>query len=262
MVYHQDSVNVNMFSGPYPTLRFKRIVSTIVMDARRFFTQKPSSEASMSQKTKKPINTKYNQKIVIKKHMSMDYDVGQPDFLSDYLRQKRLKAQNKLGKKPRPSDPRDSDSLKAPRKSPTSEWLSTAPSTPMVVPKECSFSGQANDPGYYQRPLGPPRKHTAEARKKAEVVLTTSVPMLAHHVTSDMMEMIEKSPLVTRGKDVIVLRSDRFRTKVHNRRECYILLARFLRNVASEIVYREERIAAEDEKRHKLEEGNSGNSSE
>ena len=86
--------------------------------------------------------------------------------------------------------------------------------------------------------------------------------MLAHHVTSDMMEMIKKSPLVKRGKNEIVLRSDRLKTKPSNRRECYVLLSRFLRNVASEIVYREERIAAEDEKRHTPEEGNSENSSE
>ena len=267
---------MNLLSGPCRILRFKRTTSTTVMDATRFFPQKVLSRVLTSQNTKR----------AFKKHRTGSDDDRRMRLNDQNCREEVPRWKIRLEKKTKferhkeariserhqeapQSDPPISDSHQATgpillqARSPTYQWLSRLPATPIVLPdgvSECSIPDEGNEPGDLKAPVRQLRKHTKEERKKVEVILTTSVPKLAHFVPSDMMEMIKKSPLIPRGKDVLVLRSDNLRTRSRNLKECYKLLTRFLRNVASEIIYREERIAADDEKRHKSEEESLGDS--
>ena len=250
-----------MPSGSYPILRFRRIVSTTAMDARRFFSQRSPSRALVSQDTKPTLKSYRTLADNDQRTEHENQDRSEKGHRRVKIRKMNTKSRNGAW----PSGPLDSDSLQAQVGSSASQWLSKFPYTPIAVPlgiSSCSMPSSISGPGDSKAPLGPLKKgplkkHTEEDRQKVEVVLTTPVPILAHYVPSDMIEMIKKSPFVMPGKDEIVLRSDRFRTTGLNRRECYKFLTRLLRNVASAIVYREERIAA-DKKRHTREEDSSG----
>ena len=148
----------------------------------------------------------------------------------------------------------------------TQEWLSHFKFDGTVIPKRFSwfdFPGDDETCGKhlsqieadevkdtlrtgYLSPRGPSRKRTQEDKRRVEVVLTTPIPPLAEYVSPDMMDMIRKSPLIDRNENIVVFRSHRHSTRGQNLLECYRTLSRFVRNIASEIVYREQRNAADE----------------
>lgn len=129
----------------------------------------------------------------------------------------------------------------------TQEWLSKFSFDGTVVPRRLSHyefpAGKMDD---CKRPPGPPRKMTKEGKRRAEAVLTTPISALTEFVSPKMIEMIKESPLITRGENVVVFRSHQYPTQKKNLVDCFRLLSRFIKNVASEIVYREQLIAAEE----------------
>ena len=254
-----------MSSGALGISRFKRVFAMTMMGAWRLFPQRSSSRALMVQNTK-----------LVERRMALEDRMKEAIRLKEHLHKKNkrkdLDKKMKRTKKSRQSRPQNPDSSQAseqtpsPAKSPTSEWISKYNSLPILVPKQisdCSIQPTPSEPQGGRKP--PPvslRKRPEEERQAVEVVLTTPIPLLALFVTPEMMKMIKKSPFVPVGEDVVVLQSDKKRLWVQNQRECYMMLTRLLRNVASEIVYREERMAADNEMRHMREEKSMEDSSE
>ena len=133
----------------------------------------------------------------------------------------------------------------------TQLWLSRMVYGGLVIPRYLSrLDFPARDVSGFTPPPGLQRKRTEKDRRRVEAVLTTSITSLAEWISPEMMNMIEKSPFTTRDKygSVLVFRSHRLWTRGENLQECYRILQRFLRNVASEIVYREQRIEADEMK--------------
>ena len=141
--------------------------------------------------------------------------------------------------------------------SPTFEWQSRFAFDGTVVPKQLSSLHYPAGAVAGHTPKAPRKRRTVEEKQKVKAVLTTPIPPLAEYLTPQMMDMIKQSPYVKSssvkdGEDVVVLQSDEHRTRGQNELECYKLLSRLLRNIASEIVYREQRIVA-DEKMYREE---------
>ena len=129
----------------------------------------------------------------------------------------------------------------------TQDWLSRFSHDGTVVPRR--LSAYEFPTGYSPRPRRPTgllTKRTKDDKRRSEAVLTTPFSELTEYVSPEMMEMIKESPLITRGENAIVFRSHMYSSQKMNLLECFRLLSRFIRNVASEIVYREQRIAAEE----------------
>ena len=142
----------------------------------------------------------------------------------------------------------------------TQKWLSYFSFEGTVVPRHLSYY-EFDVPGNeslsvirdnevkeslrtgYMTPRAPTRNRTKEEMRQEEAVLSTPTAPLADYVSPDMMNMIKKSPFINADREV-VFRSDYRQTRRQNLLECYRLLSRFLRNVANEIVYREQRTAA------------------
>ena len=129
----------------------------------------------------------------------------------------------------------------------TQIWLSRFVQGGRMVPKRLSRPDfPARDVSGLTNPPGPKRKHTEAERRRVEAVLTIPIPPLAEWVSPEMMNLIRRSPFKKQDEDAIVIRSDRLRTRGKNLLQCYLLQNRFLRNVASEIVYRERRVEADE----------------
>ena len=209
-----------------------------MVDARRLFPQNTSFRASTSQRKKQTFRKIHE--------AGSDVDVEWAAAARNW--------KNRLEK--RTKRPKDAQQKLLKAKSPTQQWIYRFPSVPILLPKRLS---EFNIPEEVVKEPQERRKHrmvplderSEEERQSVEAVLTTPIPILCHYVTHDMMELIKNSPFIQPGEDVLVIHSDRMRTREHNERECYILLSRLLRNVASQIVYKEERMAASaDEKPH------------
>lgn len=129
----------------------------------------------------------------------------------------------------------------------TQEWLSKFSFDGTVVPRRLShYEFPAGKIADCERPPGPPRRRTDEDKRRTEAVLTTPISALNEWVSPEMLEMIKESPLITRGENTVVFRSHQYPTQKKNLLDCFRLLSRFIKNVASEIVYREQLIAAEE----------------
>lgn len=139
-----------------------------------------------------------------------------------------------------------------PGQSRTSEWLSRFRSDGTVVPKRLSEAkfpaGHVAEP----TPQIPRQRRTNEDKANVEAVLITPVPSLGQYLSAEMIDMIRTSPFYHPDGDVVVVRTHANRTRGQNVLGCYKFLTLLIRNVANEIVYREQRIAA-DEKMYKEE---------
>lgn len=82
-------------------------------------------------------------------------------------------------------------------------------------------------------------KRTQEDRERLEAVLELELSPVAKYVSSEMMDGIKESPYFVDEKNAVVLRCLQHQTQGANKRQCIINLSKFIRNVANEIVYRE-----------------------
>ena len=140
-----------------------------------------------------------------------------------------------------------------PDESLTQKWLRGFTFDGTVIPNHLSlYEFPGGDVAGNISTRGPQRKRTEEDKRRVEVVLKTPIPALAEYVSPEMMKMIKQSPYKARDENVTIFRSHRHQRRRQNLQECYRILSRFIRNVASEIVYREKRIAA-DEKMYREE---------
>ena len=132
-------------------------------------------------------------------------------------------------------------------------WLSHFAFNGTVIPKHFSQpqfpAGVAS--GHFTPP-SPRKRRTEEDKRRVEAMLRTPIAPLAEYITPEMMDMLKKSPFNQHGEDVLVFRSHWHRTRGQNLVQCFNHLSRLVRNVASEIVYREQRVAA-DEKMYRKE---------
>ena len=105
----------------------------------------------------------------------------------------------------------------------------------------------AGDVAGYKAPRGGLwYERTEEDRRNVETVLTTSIRIMAAYVTPKMIDTIKKSPYFKRDENEVVFSSHRHRTRGRNVQYCYKILSRFTGNIFSEIVYRRQRIAADE----------------
>ena len=86
---------------------------------------------------------------------------------------------------------------------------------------------------------GPTPKRTQEHRKRMEVVLELAMSPVAKYLSPEMMDSIKKSPYYVHEKDMVVFQCHQHQTQGANKRQCYVNLNTWVRNVAKEIVYRE-----------------------
>ena len=128
----------------------------------------------------------------------------------------------------------------------TSEWLSRFVSQGTVVPRNLSEAkfpaGHVAEP----TPQIPRKRRTNEDKANVEAVLITPVPSLGQYLSAEMIDMIRTSPFYYPDGDVVVVRTHKHRTRGQNKLGCYKFLTVLIRNVANEIVYREQRLAAEE----------------
>ena len=221
-------------------LHSKRLGSTTILIAWRFFFQRQSSR-TLTQ----------NEKPFFRKHLAQQSIDDRLESRFRLFRRKRRWAttdQDRLSRHLRFNSIREPVSQATPPAgSRTQTWLSTFSFDGTVIPKHLS---QAEFPaGDVTGPTSPSRllrMRTDEDKRRVEAVLTTPISSLATYISPEMMDMIKKSPFIKHGEDVVVFRSHLHRTRGQNRLECYRILSRFLRNVASEIVYRKQRIAADE----------------
>lgn len=163
------------------------------------------------------------------------------------IMQKLLRQQTEpLSPRLRSNSVREPGNASTQNQSRTSQWLSLFMSDGTVVPKQVSRveypAGDVANP----TPPVPRQRRTNEDRAKVEAVLITSIPSLGNYLSAEMIDMLRTSPFTDPGQDVILLRSHAHRTRGQNALGCFKLLTLLIRNVAHEIVYREQRIAAEE----------------
>ena len=128
----------------------------------------------------------------------------------------------------------------------TSEWLSLFASEGTVVPKRLSrIEFPAGDVAIPTPPV-PRKRRTNQEKANVEAVLITPIPLMRDYLSAEMIDTIRTSPFCDPGLDVVTLRSQAHRTRGQNVLECFNLLTKLIRNVANEIVYREQRIVAEE----------------
>ena len=225
----------------------KRLGSTTILDAWRLFSRGQSARTL----TKDTKDTKaLARKPLFRKH------VVQPHFDERIKTEKRERVEARFQRwwAERRAKVRLSPPLRLPTsqalpqaESLTQEWLSKFSIDGTVVPRRLShYEFPAGKISGYERPPGPPRRRTDEDKRRVEAVLTTPISALTEYVSPKMIEMIKESPLITRGENVVVFRSHQYPTRRKNLVDCFRLLSRFIKNVASEIVYREQLIAAEE----------------
>ena len=131
----------------------------------------------------------------------------------------------------------------------TSEWLSRfASDVRTVVPKQLSRiefpAGIVAEP--IATPSVPRKRRTNEDKANVEAVLITPVLPLGEYVSAEMIDMIRMSPYHDPRQDAVIVRTHAHRTRGQNALGCFKLLTTLIKNVANEIVYREQRIAAEE----------------
>ena len=128
----------------------------------------------------------------------------------------------------------------------TSEWLSRMPTDGTVVPKQHSRIEYPAGVVAMPTPPIPRKRRTNEDKANVEAVLVTPIPPLTQYLSTEMINMMRTSPFYDPSQDVVIVRSDGHRTRGQNVLGCYKRLTLLIRNVAHEIVYREQRIAAEE----------------
>ena len=162
------------------------------------------------------------------------------------IMQKLHSQQSKLSPRLRFNSVREPGDASTQGQSRTSEWLSRFRSDGTVVPKNISAvnfpAGHVAEP----TPQMPRKRRTNEDKANVEAVLITPVPSLGQYLSAEMIDMIRKSPFYHSDGDVVVVRTHANRTRGQNKLGCYKFLTALIRNVANEIVYREDRLAAEE----------------
>lgn len=129
----------------------------------------------------------------------------------------------------------------------TQQWLTAVGATVNVIPRDLSqVEFAASEIAPIPRPPGPTPKRTEEHRRRSEAVLSLSISPLANYVSPQMSDSIRKSPHYVPDKKAIEIRCHQHQKQAANQRECFKKVNRFIRNVANEIVYRENIIAAEE----------------
>ncbi len=220
-----------------------------VSDAVRFITQgQPSRRLTQH---KKPLFRKH----LVQPHLAdlVENEPRKPveNHFRLYWRKSHL-TEPKPRKEARPSSHlpnihKTTDQESRPGESPTQKWLRRFTYNGTVVPNHLSrHELPAGDVAANISPPGPQRKRTEEDKRRVEVVLRTPLPSLAEDVSPEMMKMIKKSPYTARDENMTIFQSHRHPRRSQNLQECYRTLSRFIRNVASEIVYREKMIAADE----------------
>ena len=131
--------------------------------------------------------------------------------------------------------------------SPTQQWLTSIGSVVNMIPKNLSqVEFPAGDVVAFPPSSGPTPKRTQEDKQKVEAVLEIRISHLAKYVSPEMMESIKVSPYYARYKNAVLLRCHQHQSQGANQRQCYKNLNRLVRNVAREIVYREEKIVVDE----------------
>ena len=150
--------------------------------------------------------------------------------------------------RPPPPDNQEPTSL-APHHglSATQKWLAAVAAAVNVVPKNrVKLEFPAGDIAPIPRPPGPTPKRTEKDRQRVEAVLKVRISSLAKIVSPEMMDSIKHSPYYAHDENKVVLRWHQHWTRGANGQQCFRNLNLFIRNVANEIVYRENSIAADE----------------
>ncbi|CAF9939530.1 MAG: hypothetical protein ALECFALPRED_008161 [Alectoria fallacina] len=205
---------------------FKRLGSTNVLNASRFFSQRQASR-----------NTTQDDKLVFSRHLVQP----RPDnFAEKYENSFRLFWNTRSSKLAKNLAPHHGLSA-------TQKWLAAVAAAVNVVPKNrVKLEFPAGDIAPIPRPPGPTPKRTEKDRQRVEAVLKVRISSLAKIVSPEMMDSIKHSPYYAHDENKVVLRWHQHWTRGANGQQCFRNLNLFIRNVANEIVYRENSIAADE----------------
>ncbi|CAD6592650.1 MAG: hypothetical protein ASARMPREDX12_006294 [Alectoria sarmentosa] len=229
-------------------LHSKRLGSTNVLNASRFFSQRQASR-----------NTTQYDKPVFRRHLVQP----KPEkfarnqnkaFNLFWLTRSKTLENIRLGRWSRrplidftkPTSPAPHHVVSA-----TQKWLTAMAANANVVPRDLTLvEFPAGDIDPIPRPPGPTPKRTEEDRRRLEAVLKVRISSLTRFVSPEMMDSIRDSPYCAHDEDVIIMRCHKRLKRKANGQQCFRDLNRFVRNVANEILYRENSTAA-DEMVHK-----------
>ena len=165
---------------------------------------------------------------------------------SGQVKTEPVNEQTRLSPRPRINSVREPGEASTQHGSRTSEWLLRVAGDGTVVPKHLSRVRFPAGPVAEPTPQIPRKKRTSEDKANVEAVLITSIPLLTEYLSAEMIDMIRTSPFHDPSEDEVIIRSDQHRTRGQNVLGCFKRFTRLIRNVANEIVYREQRIAAEE----------------
>ena len=107
-------------------------------------------------------------------------------------------------------------------------------------------------------PTGGRPKRTPEDKKRVECVMKVYIPTLEQYVSPEMIQSIKRAPYYKPDGNEIVFQTHQHLTQVKNGRQCEKNCSLFLRNVASEILYREKKNAADESPDRKVKEDGEG----
>ena len=165
---------------------------------------------------------------------------------SGQVKTEPVSEQTRLSHHPRLNTVREPGQASTQHESRTSEWLMRMTTGGTVVPKHLSrIEFPAGDVAEPTPPL-PRTRRTNEDKANVEAVVITPISRLSEYVSTEMIDSIRTSPFHDPGEDVVIVRNHESRTRGQNIIKSFKLLTLLIRNVASEIVYREQRIAAEE----------------
>ena len=127
----------------------------------------------------------------------------------------------------------------------TQTWAKILGNTYPVVPRYLfikEFPAGFHPPD--RSPTGGRPKRTPDDKKRVECVMKVYIPTLEQYVSPEMIQSIKRAPFYNPDDNEIVFKSHQHLTQVKNGRQCEKHCSVFLRNVASEILYREKVNAA------------------
>lgn len=118
----------------------------------------------------------------------------------------------------------------------TQSWLTGIGSTVSVIPGHLFH---VDFPTEDIAPIPPRPGIRINMKQRTKAVLKVSVPRLAEYVSPEMTDSIKQSPFYVRDEDIILLRCNARLNQVLNGSFCVEITDFLLRNIANEIVYRE-----------------------
>lgn len=122
----------------------------------------------------------------------------------------------------------------------TQAWLARLAHNAVVIPKHiCQIECPAGNIPPSPPTAGPIPKRTQEDKRRSEAVLKAPVSLLAKYISPQMFESIRESPYYVRDEGAVVISCHQHQKQAGNKQLCFRQLNCFIKNVAREMMYRE-----------------------